>query len=239
MLIDLDDTILSAYNNPGAAWAEVVTEWASDLNGIPETVVVESILASADRFWADPEHHRVWRQSLFAARREVVRLAFEGLAAAGQPSISAGVSEQVADRFSRLREERYTPFPGAIEALAALRETGLLMALVTNGASDYQRAKVERFGLTPYFDHIQIEGEQGFGKPEERAYRHALETLGVGPADAWMVGDNLEWEVAAPQRLGIYSVWHDHAGAGLPEGSAVKPDRIIRALSELVPDFAG
>ena len=39
-----------------------------------------------------------------------------------------------------------------------------------------------------------------------------------------------------PQRLGIYSIWIDVHGDGLPEGSAVKPDRIIRSLTELVPD---
>ena len=49
-----------------------------------------------------------------------------------------------------------------------------------------------------------------------------------------MVGDNLEWEVAAPQRLGIFSIWCDHAGAGVPEGSTVVPDRIIRSLGELL-----
>jgi putative hydrolase of the HAD superfamily len=50
-----------------------------------------------------------------------------------------------------------------------------------------------------------------------------------------MVGDHLEWEVAAPQRLGIYAVWHDHLGDGLPAGTTVRPDRIIRNLSELLP----
>jgi putative hydrolase of the HAD superfamily len=99
-----------------------------------------------------------------------------------------------------------------------------------------QRAKIERFALTHRFDHIQIEGEHGFGKPEEKAYRHAMAALGVGPADTWMVGDNLEWEIAAPQRLGIYAIWIDVHGDGLPPGSTVKPDRIIRSLTELVPD---
>jgi putative hydrolase of the HAD superfamily len=88
--------------------------------------------------------------------------------------------------------------------------------------------------LAHRFDHIQIEGEHGFGKPEEAAYRHALAALGVGPADAWMVGDNLEWEVVAPQRLGIYAIWYDGYGTGLPAGSTVRPDRIIRRLPELL-----
>jgi putative hydrolase of the HAD superfamily len=50
-----------------------------------------------------------------------------------------------------------------------------------------------------------------------------------------MIGDNLEWEVVAPQRLGIYAIWIDVHGEGLPDGSAVKPDRIIRSLTELLP----
>jgi putative hydrolase of the HAD superfamily len=54
-----------------------------------------------------------------------------------------------------------------------------------------------------------------------------------------MVGDNLEWEVVAPQRLGIYAIWMDVHGEGLPAGSTIKPDRIIRSLTELVPAERG
>ena len=110
----------------------------------------------------------------------------------------------------------------------------MLLALVTNGQSDTQRAKVERFDLARRFDHIQIEGEHGFGKPEARAYTHAMRALGVEAHETWMVGDNLEWEVVAPQRLGIFAIWHDHLGDGLPEGSTIKPDRIIRSITELL-----
>ncbi len=49
-----------------------------------------------------------------------------------------------------------------------------------------------------------------------------------------MVGDNLEWEVAAPQRLGITGIWHDWQDRGLPPGTNVRPDRIIRSLPELL-----
>jgi putative hydrolase of the HAD superfamily len=78
---------------------------------------------------------------------------------------------------------------------------------VTNGAAGAQRAKVERFALSDRFDHIQIEGEHGFGKPDERAYLHAMQALGVTASETWMIGDNLEWQVVAPQRLGIYAIW--------------------------------
>ena len=104
----------------------------------------------------------------------------------------------------------------------------------TNGAAEPQRAKVVRFALEHRFDHVQIEGEHGFGKPEERAYTHAMDVLGVGPDETWMVGDNLEWEIVAPQRLGIYAIWHDGYGVGLPPDCPIRPDRIIRRLSDLL-----
>jgi putative hydrolase of the HAD superfamily len=49
-----------------------------------------------------------------------------------------------------------------------------------------------------------------------------------------MVGDNLEWDVAAPQRLGLSAVWIDGPGQGLPTGSPVRPDRIVRAFPDLL-----
>jgi putative hydrolase of the HAD superfamily len=126
-------------------------------------------------------------------------------------------------------------FPCAHETLDRLKELGVRLALVTNGAAVPQRKKVVRFALEHRFDHIQIEGEHAFGKPEDEAYHHALKSLGVGADEAWMVGDNLEWEVVAPQRLGIYAIWYDGYGVGLPPGSSIRPDRIIRSLPELLP----
>ena len=61
----------------------------------------------------------------------------------------------------------------------------------------------------------------------------AMAALGSEPADTWCVGDNLEWEVAAPQRLGIYSVGVDPTGVGPPVGSSVTPDRIVASIAEL------
>ena len=49
-----------------------------------------------------------------------------------------------------------------------------------------------------------------------------------------MVGDNIEWDVAAPQRLGLRGVWVDRGGTGLTPDSAVRPDRIIREFPEIV-----
>lgn len=179
---------------------------------------------------------RTGRLKLAEARHLTVKGGFASLAAAGHRALPDDLAIRLADRFTAYREEEMFVFPGAHDAIDRLKALGIKLALVTNGAADTQRAKVERFELAHRFHHIQIEGEHGFGKPEERAYLHAMEALGVTARDTWMIGDNLEWEVVTPQRLGIYSIWIDVHGDGLPEGSIVKPDRIIRSLTELVPD---
>ena len=227
ILFDLDDTLIHAYSRPEAAWLAVAEELAEAIAPLAPAEASAAIAAHARTFWADPERHRLWRQRIGDARREIV-------AGALGTRVSADAAHRLADRFSAWREEKMHLFEGAHETLDALKAAGVRLALVTNGAVESQRPKVERFDLARRFDHIQIEGEHGFGKPEKRAYRHAMAALGVEAADTWMVGDHLEWEIAAPQRLGIFAIWHDTLGEGLPAGSPVRPDRIIRSLGELL-----
>jgi putative hydrolase of the HAD superfamily len=234
ILIDMDDTILSAYGKPDVAWLAVVNEFASELGPLAPPQVAAAIAASARTFWQNAEAH--WRLKLDQARHEVVRNGFSALAASGGAPLSNDFAIRLADRFSAYRDEQMFLFPGVHEALETFRTSGVKLALITNGAAEPQRRKIERFALAERFDHIQIEGEHGFGKPDERAYHHAMGELGVSPADTWMVGDNLEWEVETPQRLGIYAIWMDAHGDGLPADSKVKPDRIVRSLTELLQD---
>jgi putative hydrolase of the HAD superfamily len=236
MLIDMDDTILSAYGRPEIAWNKVVAEFSREFAPLSPQQVTAAILDSARRFWTGAEAE--WRLKLAEARHEVVKNGFSALAAAGRTALPMDLAIRLADRFTVYREEEMFVFPGAHDAIDALKALGVKLALVTNGAAQTQRAKVERFALTHRFDHIQIEGEHGFGKPDERAYRHAMQALGVTAPETWMIGDNLEWEIEVPQRLGIYAIWIDAHGEGLPAGTSIKPDRIIRSLTELLPDEA-
>ena len=140
----------------------------------------------------------------------------------------------MAESYRDLRRDGATILPDSEACLGRIRRKGIGLALVTNGAGADQRAKIEQFDLARYFDHILIEGDLGFGKPDRRFYETAMEALGSRPGETWCVRDNLEWEVAAPQGLGIYSVWVDRPGSGVPQGTEVVPDRIIRTLSELM-----
>src|SRR5881296_4279156 len=182
-------------------------------------------------FWDDPDRHRRERVNMLAAWRHIAEYALE------RTGVEAdGLAEAIAHDFAARRRDAMRLFPDTVESLERLRRRGIPLALVTNGDASQQRDKIERHDLGRFFDVVLIEGEFGVGKPEEIVYRHALRALEVRPSEAWMVGDNLEWDVAAPQRLGLRGVWVDVHGRGLPEPSPVMPHRIIRAFPELLSD---
>jgi putative hydrolase of the HAD superfamily len=224
----MDDTII-CLGNTDDCWRQAVSGYTAQLSPLSTEEVQRAIRTYADWFYGDPSRHREARLSLNDARRHVVTQALSNLGRS-DPTLA----NEVAGAYIQIRDDVIAPFPDALETLAALRERGVKLALVTNGEAVLQRGKIERFKLDPFFDSILVEGEFGCGKPDERVYRHVLSELGMEPKDVWMVGDNLEWDVAAPQRLGIFGIWHDFEGTGLPEGSTVQPDRIISALSELL-----
>ena len=188
-----------------------------------------AVLASRHELWSDPERARHVRLDLWEGRRQVVRRAFQRLDIPGAP-----IADSMADRFTTARERAVKPFSGAIDTLRQFRKTGVRLGLLANGQTESQRRKIRRFGLEPYFDHVQIEEEFGVGKPDERAFRPSSAHWALSPDDAWMVGDNLDHDIRGAQQAGIYAVWLDPSGFGLPAGSVTRPDRIIRALSDLL-----
>jgi putative hydrolase of the HAD superfamily len=167
------------------------------------------------------------------ARREVARRAYLS-AGFGNFALAASLG----GAFAAHRDRSMRLFDGTIEVLEALRAAGVLMALVTNGSSDFQRAKIDRFDLERHFNYVLIEEEFGAGKPEDIVYCHLLNHFAINPEDAWMIGDNLDWEVVAPQRHGIRGIWFNGYGKKLPSGTLVRPDATITTLGKLLePGF--
>jgi putative hydrolase of the HAD superfamily len=229
ILIDLDDTILRFSAVTEESWQYACATCASQLDGITLDTLITSIKKHAQWYWSDAERGRQGRLDLVTARRLIVRAALADF----RDRIDQ-VADAIADTYGAQRDELVRPFPGAIETLGELRRWGIRLALVTNGAGRDQRRKIARFQLEPFFDEIFVEGELGYGKPDLRVFRLALARLGVTPGDAWMIGNDLEMDIAPATTLGIVSIWVDHAEEGLPSESLVQPTRRVAALAEIL-----
>jgi putative hydrolase of the HAD superfamily len=229
ILFDLDDTIIDFSWNQGEAWLAACRGVEAETGADPEELRA-AIGHAGNAFWSDHDRAEEGRRDLIAASATIALEAFEALGVTVRPELPREMSVAYRAR----REEGMRLFEGAIEVLEQLRAQGRRLALVTNGTSEEQRGKIERFDLEGHFDHIQIEGEFGLGKPHDAAYRHALESMNADPATTWFVGDNLEWDVAAPQRHGMFGIWVDVRRNGLPSEGGHAPDRVVQRITELV-----
>ena len=228
LLVDLDDTVINYGGSTEASWRAVCLLATQEIPGLQPDPLFAAIDRVRTWYWSDADRHREGRADLRAASRRIIQQALTELGY-DRPALAHAMAE----RYRDLRDAALHLIPGAVDALERLRERGVRLGLVTNGTGPDQRAKIERFDLARHFDHIQIEGEFGCGKPQPRVYHAAMDALRSQPDDTSFVGDNLEWDVAAPQRLGLYAIWVDTARAGLPDGTVVRPHRIIHSLAEL------
>lgn len=131
-------------------------------------------------------------------------------------------------------------FPGVKEMLAQV-SVRFDLAMITNGRSKVQNAKIDSEGIREFFKVIKISEEEGIKKPNEEIYRRCLADLGLTAANCIFVGDHPQSDVIAPKKLGMKAVWvkseyyDEPKEADLVIDSA--PDLIEHLNSELFLSF--
>ena len=240
VVMDLDDTLISAYRRPDLVWRMVCQRFQSELGVLEPDEAARALTRAGQAFWGDPKRHALGRLDPPQARRIIVGDAFEALQGSGRRPPSRVVAERMADAFSLQRHRDVRLEPGADAVLVHLRKAGYRLALLTNGTGPLQRAKIERFDLTSRFHHIQIEGEVGVGKPDSAAFSQVFEALNIiDPAAVCMVGDSLEWDVRPARALGCRTVLYDPDATPGDDGDLGEADIVARTLESLVIHLPG
>jgi len=142
------------------------------------------------------------------------------------------LAERLGEFFRQRRRTLQDRLPGAEEVLHRLRAGGVRIGLLTNGAPDLQREKIEHSGLGMYFDAAVVSGEIGTGKPEPAIFNHLLDKLQAQPSETLMVGNSLARDIVGGKRAGLRTCWLALEGEEEPVG-LVEPDFTIRSLGEL------
>jgi HAD superfamily hydrolase (TIGR01509 family) len=100
-------------------------------------------------------------------------------------------------------------YPDTLDVLRELRDSG-----VTIGVSSTRPCTADMFspglgemGLAPYVDAVVCSGDTGYRKPHRSTFDLVLEQLGVTAADAVMVGDLADADVAGGKAIGMTTVW--------------------------------
>lgn len=134
------------------------------------------------------------------------------------------IAEAAFEQFLQARHQvRY--HADALEMLELLARRYRLGAL-TNGNAD-----IRRLGLDRYFDFGFSAEMLGVGKPDPALFRAALDAIRCSPAQMVHVGDHPQHDIDGAQRLGIHTIWVNHAASDWPGGTP--PSETIHHLGEL------
>lgn len=129
--------------------------------------------------------------------------------------------------------ERTRVFPGVREALAALQERGLTLAVITNKPYAFIAPILESLALDRYFATAVGGDTLPQKKPDPTPLLHVAERLGVEPAACLMVGDSRH-DIEAGRRAGFRTLAVPYGYNHGEPVSLSKPDFLVESLAELV-----
>jgi putative hydrolase of the HAD superfamily len=199
-------------------WPHLVAELGARGVVVGEDRAREAMLAEMSYYRAHHDEAPNW-PGLRDLRRRCAAVVQEAL---GTPLPLDDVQEAL------LAAIRFRPYPEVPGVLAALRDRGARLAVVSNWDVSLHDV-LERTGLRPLVDAVAISAELGAAKPDPAIFRAALERVGVAAADALHVGDSLEHDVAGARAAGVEAVLLARDGAAAPGGV-----RVVASLDELL-----
>lgn len=124
-----------------------------------------------------------------------------------------------------------------IDTLAALRDRGLYLSIVSNIDEDMLDPLVTREGLDRYLEHWTSSEAAQSCKPHRRFFELCLEKSGLDAAEVLFVGDSPEHDIAGAGELGMRTVLilNEEMPPPLQSGrDTLAPDHTVNSLSELI-----
>lgn len=140
-----------------------------------------------------------------------------------------GVLDELIAHFGR--QESWSLYPEVLEVLAALRERGLKLVVVSNWDSTLP-ALLDRLDLSRFFDGVVVSALVGSSKPARAIFETALASAGVEPSEALHVGDSPTEDYEGARSAGLPALLLDRAGV------AGEGYESIRSLREILPRLA-
>jgi putative hydrolase of the HAD superfamily len=212
VIFDLDDTLFDHTTSARMA----VRAWVSELGTTPTDELV------AQWFEIEQRHFDSWLAGEVSHQEQRRRRLQEFLPLIGRPVPPAEVGQDLAfDAFLGWYRRNWAAFSDARPALEVARGNDWRIGVLTNGSDSQQNLKLEDIGLADLVDIVATAQGLGVGKPATAAFHLTCEALDVQPAEALMIGDNLEVDVLGARAAGLAALHLDRA-AGITLADLVR-----------------
>ncbi len=125
--------------------------------------------------------------------------------------------------------------PDVVEGVPALREQGIELVTLSNGATSVAEGLLTRAGIREAFGQLLSVEDVGVWKPAGAAYAHALAACDVAAGDAMLVAVH-PWDIHGAARAGLRTAWLNRGGATYPDHFAA-PELSSESLVALAADL--
>jgi|TARA_B110000438_G_C15706171_1_gene603288 HAD superfamily hydrolase (TIGR01549 family) len=224
ILLDLDDTIVDSRSSWKNGFKQTILLIAS--NQQKNNIDLESIYLEYTKLVAQ-------KHIDFTSNEWSDILAKEGLEEIIKKYLGVEIDPAIAwNYFSQSWKDTIQLFPESLDALTLLSKHYKL-GMVTNGLSEHQRFKINKFQLEEYFDFILISEELGVQKPDEKIFQIAIKKMNIPAEKLVHIGDNPRHDVIGANNAKIFSCWLKRKNNWYQEVKDVQPNYIISNLLEL------
>lgn len=162
-----------------------------------------------------PRLEDVWATRHDVDSRGQVRLLLECLGLDGAVSSNAGLMDALENAYCQpILSAMPIVNAGARDVLETLKVRGLRLALICNTGrtpGKMLRLVLERLGLARHLSVLSFSDDVGLRKPHPEIFHRTLSALGVAPAEAAHVGDDLTTDVAGARSIGMRAIHLCHS----------------------------
>ena len=194
IFFDLDNTLLDHDGAEKDAICDFVAKYHSQLIELEH---------APDVVWREitDKHRERWRQGeldFIGQRRARISELFS------RP-LTTQQADALFSEFFAIYQSYWRPYTDVIPALEKLK--GIPLAVISNGFTSQQVAKLTETGLRPYFQLIVSSEEAGYAKPSPEIFHYAAGMAGGDANSHWFIGNHPERDAIAAHRAGMRSVW--------------------------------
>jgi 2-haloacid dehalogenase len=184
--------------------------------------------AALTAVWRDKQLQYTWLRSLQGRYADFWQVTGDALdfALDSLGLLEPGLRARLMDLYLNL-----TAFAEVPSTLQALRDAGLVTAILSNGTPTMLDAAVRSAGLNELFDAVLSAHAVQVYKTDSRVYSYGLRQLGLGPEQVCFLSSNA-WDAFGAKAFGMRVVWCNRYGQR-PERLPGRPDHEIRSLDQL------
>jgi 2-haloacid dehalogenase len=185
--------------------------------------------ATLGELWRTRQFEYCWLRTLtgrYADFRQVTDDALVFAAAQLKLDLTAEKRERLLQATLALKA-----YPDVQDALSALRRRGIRLALLSNFSARMLEANIAAAGLDGAFEALLSTDRVRAYKPDPRAYRMAIDALGLGKEEI-VFAAFAGWDAAGAKSFGYRTFWANRRGFAAEE-LGVRPDAIGATVTDL------